>query len=552
MKKINYYGKILGIFVLIGIFLMSFSGEVSSTSPSKTSSTSTEKKTPTNPTNLILDFDKTKVDITLRPGDSGVLQVVIENTGGQPAEKVVVTLFDTPYIKAQGRFELGRIDAGTSRAISKVIRIEKNTNPGLYTLTINAIFDSLDSDGRRTDDVERRWEIPIRVYSEPRFQLSLKDESTEFFKDVAQKLNLLGKTKTIAKETSATLSSSCATLIGQNKKYLGDLTQNQEFNLEYEIKPSSVGICTLSFLISYLDVSGSSNSESLALGIDVQRADVDFKILDFFPETLDLGSTENLTIKIKNLGSLKASDVSIVMDLTAPFTALESSERYLGDIDSGEQKEIKFKILIDTKTEKRAYKIPVKIEYYDASGEKQKVEKSIGVKISGKPQLSLTIESSDPFMKGTIGKVSIGVINQGFTNLKFLSIKLLPTEDYKIISKDYSYIGKLDSDDSESEEFEIQLSNNVVAGEKIFLEVEVRYNEENSDLQYVETRKIPLNVLSVEEYAERQPQGSIGMILGVISFIIFGFVLIVVLWLLYKLLRIVIAYLDKKIFKKKG
>jgi hypothetical protein len=546
MKKTKYYGKILGIF-LIGIFLMNFPSAISLASLYGTSSAAqTDEKTPTN---LILDFDLTKVDTTLRPGDSGVLQIVLKNTGEQPAEKTIVRIYDTPKIKAQGRFELGRIDAGTSKTISKVIRVESDASLGLHTLSIAVIFDSLDSNGRRTDDVKRRWEIPIRVYGNPNFQLSLQ-EDIEFFKDVTQKLILKGLTKAVAKETSATLSSNCVTVIGSNKRYLGDLTQDQRFLLNYKIKPSSTGTCTLDITMEYFDVSGALTKEDLSVGIDIQPSDINFKIEDVVPGSLNLGCTRNLSIYIKNLGALTAKDVTAKLNLNAPFTALKTSEKYLGKIEAKETKDARFEILVDSEAEKRAYEIPLKIEYYDASGNKQVIEKSIGIEISGTPEISIALESSDPFMSGSKGKVSINVINEGFTNIKFLSLKLLPTQKYKVISRDEVYIGNLDSDDSDSEEFEIQLARNVKEG-KIYLLAEIKYKEEWSNLQHIERKTIPLPVLSSGEYAKRKPSGAFNLIISAISLILGLFILVIVLWLLYRVLKLILRYLDKKIFKKK-
>ena len=42
------------------------------------------------PTNIVVDYDNTYVDSNLKPGDSGIIQVVISNTGGYAAEDVQV------------------------------------------------------------------------------------------------------------------------------------------------------------------------------------------------------------------------------------------------------------------------------------------------------------------------------------------------------------------------------------------------------------------------------------------------------------------------------
>ncbi len=525
MKK----GKIL-MSLLLGIFLMSLVNGLT-------------------PTNLVVDYDNSYVDGNLRPGDSGVLQVVVKNTGGWAARDVGIYIPTTKYILGGGFWRVGRIEMSSQETISRVIRIAEDTPAGLYTLKVTLSYDGYDADGDVDNDKQSNWEIPIRVYGTPNFQLSFGDE--KFFKDVTKKLKLEGLTKAEARETSATLTSSCVTVIGSNKKYIGDLAKDEEFDLEYQIKPSSTGTCTLSISMEYFDVSGSSTTETLSLGIDVQPADINFKIEDIAPGTLTYGCVINLTIYLKNLGTASATEVTAKLDVDTPFTALRTSEKYLGDVKAKERAEVTFEILVDTDAEERAYEIPLTLEYYDAGGVKTTVEKTIGVQISGKPELSIALESADPFTKGSSGKVSIELINSAFADVKFLTMKLVPTEDYQILSSNEIYIGNLDSDDTDSEEFDIKLSKDM-EGEQILLMVELSYREEGSNQEYVETKTIPLTVLSATAYASMRPSGALTAVIIIVSLIVGGFILVIVLWLLYKLLRAAIAYLDKKLFRRGG
>jgi hypothetical protein len=528
MKNKGRYGKFL-VTLLICYFLMAMVNGLTAT-------------------NLMVDYDNSYVDGNLRPGDSGILQVVIINTGFWAARDVGIYIPETKYIKGGGFWRVGRIEAGAQETISRVIRIASDTPTGLYTLKVTLSYDGYDADGDVENDKQSSWEIPIRVYGTPNFQLSLED--VEFFKDVAKKLKLKGLTKAAARETSATLSSSCVTVIGSNKKYIGDLARDAEFNLEYQIKPASTGTCTLSISLGYSDVSGTSTKEELSLGIDVQPSDINFKIEDIAPDTLTYGCVRNLTIYLKNLGTSAARDVTAKINVSDPFTALKTSEKYLGDVAAGETKDVKFEILVDTSAEKRAYEIPLTLEYYDAGGVKKTVEKKIGMQISGKPELSLALELADPFTKGSSGEVSIEIINSAFVDVKFLTMRLIPTEDYSVVSTNDVYIGNLDSDDTDSEEFRIKLSKNVEEGQ-IFLTVELRYREEGSNQEYVETKAVPLTVLSSGAYGATKPSGALTAVISVVSLIVGGFVLVIVIWLLYRLLKVSITYLDQKIFRKK-
>jgi len=44
------------------------------------------------PTSIVVNYDLTKIDRDLKPGDSGTLIVIIQNTGGLPAKEVEASI----------------------------------------------------------------------------------------------------------------------------------------------------------------------------------------------------------------------------------------------------------------------------------------------------------------------------------------------------------------------------------------------------------------------------------------------------------------------------
>jgi hypothetical protein len=79
---------------------------------------------------------------------------------------------------------------------------------------------------------------------------------------------------------------------------------------------------------------------------------------------------------------------------------------------------------------------------------------------------------------GKNGKVTLEVANSGNTNLKFLELTLLPSEDYQLITpSSYFYLGDVDSDDTESEEIEVYVNEDV---EKLKLPVKLNYADANN------------------------------------------------------------------------
>ncbi len=542
MKRIYKGMLLLAIFsVIIGI--------VNATIQETASMTTTATQTVLTPTNVVLDYDLTHIDSNLKPGDSGVLQVVVKNVGLQSAENVQVYIPGTSDVHVDRRWDVGRIDPLSTKTVSTTVSISKDASIGLHTLQVRISYDGYDSKGNRKNNQLSLWDFPLRTYGKANFKVDV--EKADFFEDISEKLVIIGSTQDGARDISATLSSSCASILGSSKSYMGNLGKGENFKLEYLIQPVSVGVCSLNLILDYSDASGNPLTETLLVGIDVNRYDVDFKITNVIYENTNPGTVSNISIEINNVGSAPADDVSVTLDLESPFTAVGSSDRYAGKIKGHETKKINFQAMIDSTADIKAYDVPISIDYFDSAGLKHTVKKSIGIQVSGKPEIKLILEKADLFTSGSKGKITINVVNKGFAEVKFLNLKLLPTGNYNMLSSTEAYIGNLDSDATDTQEFEIQIKDNVPAG-KIPLKLEVSYKEKNSNIDHIDTVDLDLNILSVQEYASKQPTGSaVSLIITGVSLLVGLIVVGLVLWFVYKLLLLFTGYIDRKIFKRK-
>jgi hypothetical protein len=381
-------------------------------------------------------------------------------------------------------------------------------------------------------------------------------EKGSFYKDMSSKLVIRGTNQDAARSVTATLApagtTTCASLIGSSKVYVGDLGKGGSFGIEYVIQPRDVGVCSFGLLLEYYDVSGNSLKETLPIGIEVQRFDVDFKVIGVSYLGASPGSTTNITVSLENVGSASAEDASVTLNFDSPFTAIGSSEIYIGQFKSKESKSLSFQASVDSAADIKSYNIPVSIDYFDQAGVKHSTQKSIGMQVDGKPEIKVFLEKTDLFTEGTKGMITVTVVNKGFAQVKFLNLKLLPTENYDVTSSNEVYIGNLDSDATDSQEFEIQLMNNVSSG-KMPIRFEVSYKEQNSNLDHIDPVNLELSVLSMQEYAQKQPTGSpVSILIAAVGGIIGIVIAVIVLWFLFKLVGAVIGFLDSKLFKKKG
>lgn len=334
-------------------------------------------------TSLVVNYGITQIDKDLRPGDSGTLIVVIQNTGGLEARDVKAWVMDTGNIGGGGIWNIGNIVPGQSTTIKTTITVNKNAYIGMHTIPLLLKYKSywINNEGmKESKNLETEWQIPIRVYTDVNFQI--QPEKTEFYKDVASELIIKGTAKGEIRNLNGEITSNCLTVIGSGKKYLGNLDSNQNFVLNYTIKPNTAGTCSIDISLGYLDNSGKNASENIRIGLSVLEPDVNLKILDVDFGAPSPGDVIDLKIKIKNVGTTAAESVTTNIDLKDPFVPVQTSEVYLENINPGDEKEISFKISINPNAEIKAYKIPLKINY-KIGGVEYSDNKSIGVDIVG-------------------------------------------------------------------------------------------------------------------------------------------------------------------------
>ena len=369
-----------------------------------TIASATSASTDLSPTNVVVDFDATKVDANMMPGDSGILNLVITNTGGQAAENVQVWLPSNAILHIDKRFYIGRMEVGESKTTPVLIRVENTAKTGLTGIQVSITYDGFDSDGTKKNNEQVSMEIPLRIFGNPLFQLT--PSKTTYYKDNAEELSLEGLTMTSVKDMEATLSSSCLTVIGSSRNFVGDISAKQNFNLIYQIKPASAGACIASVRLSYTDESGSKVSDNVSIGLNVEDAGVDFKVTNVSYSPTGPGEQTDMKITLKNVGSADASDVTAYLDLTSPFSPVDTAEKYVSVIRAGQDIDIDFGIAVDWTASTTSYSIPLYINY-KVGGTSYTINKSIGIDVSGKVILQImSVQSSG-------GSIRIDIANIG-------------------------------------------------------------------------------------------------------------------------------------------
>ncbi len=383
-KGINKLTKILWSITII-LCITAFASAATAQAATTTAASSSTN-TNTQPTNMVVDLSQTSLDSNLGRGDSGILTVYIKNTGGMPAENVQVYLPSTGSVHIDSKQSIGNMDSGESKSLQVIVRIDNSAPTGLVVIPVQISFDGYEADGSRENNQVANWQIPIRVYSNPSFQIT--PEKTTYYKDTSDVLVLDGTVKEGIDDLQATLSSTCLTVIGSATQNIGDVADNTNFKITYNVKPATSGACTSTLTLAYTDQSGGKSSVASSFGVNIEDAGVNFKLSDISYNPTGPGATVNVSLTLLNVGAADAQDTTVSLTASDPFAPIDTLEKYIGTIGGGKQATVVFPLSISFGAATQTYTMPVTITY-TVGGATYTSSKTIGIDVQGTVILSV-------------------------------------------------------------------------------------------------------------------------------------------------------------------
>jgi len=204
----------------------------------------------------------------------------------------------------------------------------------------------------------------------------------------------------------------------------------------------------------------SYTNDEFKINIQTRDAVLDIVSITSEPKQITPGESAKVSILVKNLADSVLKDIKLKLDFESSSLPLapyqSSSERRIPILESNYQNSLTFQIIADPTATPGLYKIPLNITYNDAQGSNYRLEDVLAITIGEVPKVRAYIKKSTVQKSNAAGKVTIEIANAGTSEIKFLELTLLPSEDYTLISTtNYYYLGNVDSDDTESEEIDL-------------------------------------------------------------------------------------------------
>jgi hypothetical protein len=241
--------------------------------------------------------------------------------------------------------------------------------------------------------------------------------------------------------------------------------------------------------------------------------------IEMSPEYIAPGESGIITVTLRNNANEELTDVRVQLDLPEELKFLNSvSKSKVGKIYSGEIVDLTFDVISTPDANEGMYNSTITVDYVNHIGDERQDSDGFGVLvIKSEPKIFAKIDSSEIYKGSDTGEVTITFVNNHLANLKFLTVELLDSEEYKIISANKEYVGDLDSDDFESVDFRLKIDNEKMIPLKLKLSYMDALNKE-----YSEDMVIDFNVMSASELGVSS-NGTSRSIFGVIILGIVGY-----------------------------
>jgi hypothetical protein len=226
------------------------------------------------------------------------------------------------------------------------------------------------------------------------------------------------------------------------------------------------------------------------------------------PVPAEPGNYLDVYVVVKNMGNKEMKNFYIVADPTYPFYLMgtESGAESISQMSSGREKLVDFRLMIDDQALSGSYNLNIKVcEDEFCEDEVKKIVTTISVNTGGKPKLEIGIDDYEVFTPGTLGEVIITAVNKGKLGIQFLTIDMINTEDYDIISTPRKYLGELETNDFERETYQVYINPKIKTSKEISILLNVEYSDDNYKT-YQTQEEVKFNV-----YTENDAQ-KIGLI----------------------------------------
>jgi len=225
--------------------------------------------------------------------------------------------------------------------------------------------------------------------------------------------------------------------------------------------------------------------------------DIDVTLLNQDPDPVKQGEVVEVRFKVENVGTSTLDNVDVEFLPSYPFTLYSGDLiKELGKIPPSQTGAdaiiIDYKLKVDEFAVEGETEVELKIRLGDQVFFYDDDEYLIDIEEYDIPEIKAYLRETTILQPNSRGTITIEIANIGEADIKFLQLSLLPNDEYKLISSsNYVYLGDIDSDDIEREDFDIFVKD--IKNGKVTIPVLLQY-EDVEEKNYEEEYEVTFEV----------------------------------------------------------
>lgn len=296
---------------------------------------------------------------------------------------------------------------------------------------------------------------------------------------------------------------------GDAEKSYGKINAGDAVVFQYKLSVSqnaSQGSNELQLWCTKNPSSGAWEIAKINVLVQTRYPTLNIKTIRTDPKIIEPGKDAKLLFTLENLADSAMKDIIIKLDLSSVDIAPsgEISEKKLRLLESNGIADLIFSIKALPAAQGGIYKVPFSLTYSDNLGKSYEQTGLIGIEVGSEPELIFSIDSTTISKSSKVGEASIKIINSGLTDLKFVSVEILSSEKFKILSTPTIYIGDVDSDDFGTVDYKLS----VKTSDDFEIPLKLMFKDAiNND--YSKTVNVHFNMLSASEMGKKSAFASI-------------------------------------------
>jgi hypothetical protein len=491
---------VLGVVALFLVPMPAMGGFVVSGNPELSASLDDNRVTPGEDTKLNLNINN-RGDID--QGSSTGLESQVTNARGMTVDlqskKAPVT------VETEEKF-VGQLPGEQSANLPFEIAVEKNAEPGTYTMEVDVEYDyysriTQTDSGRRVFNertTSKTFEVTLRVEDSARFEVVDTDSNVQVGSSGTVGVTMENTGTETASDTSVQLESLNGDLtFGQSSsatRYAGEWAPGERKTLEYQVVASDDAEqqrYAFRATASYDDNDGvAKQSETRSLGV-TPLPKTDFELTDV-TSSLRVGEDGNISGTVRNDGDLVARDV--VVRLTSQLGNINPTDREysVGTLESGESADFDLEMEVSDAATSGPKQFTFVADYRDSEGD-SRTSDDLPTRVDVAP-------GSDAFevsiVNGSVsngGSTTVGVevTNTANETLTSISAKMFADSPISVSDSD-AYIDELESGESTTISFSVGASGALPKQYPLSLDFE--YDDSDGDTLLSDRYRVPIDV----------------------------------------------------------